>query len=49
MKKLNKIQERYLCLMANNYEVSSEKLLDLTDIIEKSPHQQYINSLKNEV
>lgn len=49
MKKHNKIQERYLCLIANNYEVSYEKLLDLTDIIEKSPHQQYINSLKNEV
>ena len=26
IKKVNKIQERYLCLMANNYELSHEEL-----------------------
>ena len=36
MKKVNKIQERYLHLMTNNYELSYEELLDLTN--EVSPH-----------
>ena len=38
MKKVKKIQERYLCLMTNNYEPSHEELLDLTSEI--SPHQR---------
>ena len=36
MKKVNEIQERYL-QMKNNYELSYEKLLDLTNEI--SPYQ----------
>ena len=47
MKKVNKIQERYLCLMTNNYKLSYEELLDLTNEI--SLHQQYLNSLMTEV
>ena len=42
MKKVNKIRERYLHLMTNNYE-----LLDLTNEI--SPHQWCLNSLMIEV
>ena len=34
--KCNKIQERYLRLMTNNYGVSYDELLDLTNEI--SPH-----------
>ena len=33
MKKVNKIQERYLRLMTNNYELNYEELLDLTNEI----------------
>ena len=47
MKKVNKIQERYLRLMTNNYELSYEELLDLTNEI--SPHQRWLNSLMTEV
>ena len=43
MKKVNKIQERYLSLMTNNYELSYEELFDLTNQI--SPHQRCLNSL----
>ena len=42
MKKVYKIQERYLRLMKNNYELSYEKLLDLT--YEISPYQRCLNS-----
>ena len=42
IKKVNKIQERYLRLMTNNYGLSYEELLDLTNEI--SPHQQCSNS-----
>ena len=38
MKKVNKIPERYLRLMTNNYELSYEELLDLTNEI--YPHQR---------
>ena len=47
MKKVNKIQERYLRLMTNNYELSYEELLDLTNEI--SPHQRCLNSVMTEV
>ena len=47
MKKVNKIQERYLRLMTNNYELSHKELLDLT--YEISPHQRCLNSLMTEV
>ena len=47
MKKVNKIQKRYVRLMTNNYELSHEKLLDLTNEI--SPHQRCLNSLMTEV
>ena len=47
MRKVNKIQERYLRLMANNCELSCEELLDLTNDI--SPQQQCLNSLMTEV
>ena len=47
MKKVNKKQERYLPLMRNNYELSYEELLDLTNEI--SPHQPCLNSLMTEV
>ena len=47
MKKVNKIQESYLCLMTNNYKLSYEELLDLTNEI--SLHQQCLNSLMTEV
>ena len=47
MKKVNKKQERYLPLMRNNYELSYEELLDLTNEI--SPHQRCLNSLMTEV
>ena len=43
MKKVNKIQERYLRLMANNYEISYEEVLDLTN--ELSLPQRCSNSL----
>ena len=47
MKQVNKIQERYLRLMTNNYELSYEELLDLTNEI--SPHDRCLNSLMIEV
>ena len=43
LQKFNKIQERYLRLMTNNYQLSYEDLLDLTNEI--SPHQRCLNSL----
>ena len=46
-KKVNKIQERYLRLMTNNYELSDKELLDLTNEI--SPQQRCLNSLMTEV
>ena len=46
MKKVNKIQGRYLCLMTNNYKLSYEEQLDLTNEI--SLHQQCLNSLMTE-
>ena len=39
MNKVNKIQERHLRLMANNYEISYDELPDLTTEI--SPHQRF--------
>ena len=47
MEKVNKIQERYLCLMTNNYELTYEELLDLTN--DSSPHQRCLSSLMTEV
>ena len=47
MKKVNKIQQRYLRLMTNNYELSYEELLDLTNEI--SRHQRCLNSLMTEL
>ena len=47
MKKVNKIQKPYVRLMTNNYELSHEELLDLTNEI--SPHQRCLNSLMTEV
>ena len=47
MKKVNKIQERYLSLMTNNYELNYEELPHLTNKI--SPHQRCLNSLMTEV
>ena len=47
MKKVDKIQKLYLRLMRNNYELSYEKLLDLTNEI--SPHQRWLNSLMTEI
>ena len=47
MKKVTKIQERYLRLMTNNYELRYEEFLDLTKEI--SPHQRSLNSLMTEV
>ena len=47
IKKVNKIQERYLRLVTHNYELSYEELLDLTNEI--SPHQRCLNSLMTEV
>ena len=47
IKKVNKIQERYLRLMTNNCKLSYEELLDLTNEI--SPHQRCLNSLMTEV
>ena len=47
IKKVNKIQERYLRLMTNNCKLSYEELLDLTNEI--SPHQRCLNSLMPEV
>ena len=47
IKKVNKIQELYLRLMTNNYELSYEERLDLTNEI--SPQQQCLNSLMTEV
>ena len=42
-RKVNKIQERYLRLMANNYKLSYEELIDLTNEI--PPHQLCLSSL----
>ena len=47
MNKANKIQESYLRLIKNNYELSYEELLDLTNEI--SSHQRCLNSLMTEV
>ena len=47
MKKVNKIQEHYLRLMANNVKRSWEELLDLTNEI--SPHQPCLNYPMTEV
>ena len=47
MKKINKIQERYLRLMTHNYKLSYEELLDLTNEI--CPDQRCLNSLTTEV
>ena len=47
MEEVNKIKERYLCLMKNNYELSYEELLDLANEI--SPHQRCLNSLMTKV
>ena len=47
MKKVNKIQERYLRLMTNTYELSYEELLHLTNEI--YPHQRCSNSPMTEV
>ena len=47
IKKVNKIQERYLHLMTNNYELSYVELLVLTNEI--FPHQRCLNSLMTEV
>ena len=47
MKRIYKIQERYLLLMRNNYELSYEEVLDLTNDI--SPYQRCLNSLMTEV
>ena len=47
LQKFNKIQERYLRLMTNNYQLSYEDLLDLTNEI--SPHQRCLNSLMTKV
>ena len=47
MKKVNKIQERYLRLITNKYELRYEELLDLTNEI--SPHKWCLNSLMTEV
>ena len=44
---MNKIQERYLRLIANNYDLSYEELLDLTNEI--FPHQRCLNSLMTEI
>ena len=47
MKKVIIIQEHYLRLMTNNYGLSYEELLDLTNEI--SPHQRCLNSLMTEI
>ena len=47
MKKVNKIKEFYLHLMTNNYKLSYEELLNLTNEI--SPHQWCLNSLMTEI
>ena len=47
MKKVKKMQERYLRLMTNDYKLSYEELLDLTNEI--SPHQRCLNSLITQV
>ena len=47
MKKVSNIQERYLHSMTNDYEISSEEPLDLTNKI--SSHQRCLNSLMAEV
>ena len=46
MKKFNKIQERDFRLMANNYELSYQKLLDLTNKI--SSHKRLLTFLMTE-
>ena len=46
MKKVNKIRELNLRLMINNYELSYDELLDLTNEI--SSHQRCLNSLLTE-
>ena len=47
MKKVNKIQERCLRLMTNNYKLSYEELLVLTSEI--YPHQQCSNELSLDI
>ena len=47
MKKVSKIQERYLHLVTHNYELNYEELLDLTNEI--SLQQRCLNSLMTEV
>ena len=47
IKKVNKIQERYLHLVTNSYELSYKELPDLTNKI--SQHQRCLNSLMTEV
>ena len=41
-KKVNKMQERYLCLMTSNYEIRYNELANLTKEI--SQHQRCLNS-----
>ena len=47
MKKVNEIQEGYLRLMTNHYELSYEEFLNLINAI--SPHQRCLISLMTEV
>ena len=47
MNKVSKVQESYLRLMTNNYELRYEELFDLTNEI--SPHQRCLNSPMTEV
>ena len=47
MKKVNEIQEGYLRLMTNHYELSYEELFNLINAI--SPHQRCLISLMTEV
>ena len=47
MKKVNEIQEGYLRLMRNHYELSYEEFLNLINAI--SPHQRCLISLMTEV
>ena len=47
MKKVNKIQERYLGLITNNYKLNYEERLDL--INEVFPHQRCLNSQMTQV
>ena len=47
MKKVNEIQEGYLRLMTNHYELSYDEFLNLINAI--SPQQRCLISLMNEV